>query len=50
MISDWCHVFVNGTGFLNSWKCMFGTILEESSKTNLSKGQKYQVFMISKAN
>jgi hypothetical protein len=18
---DWCHVLINGTGFLNSWKC-----------------------------
>lgn len=21
-IKDWCHVLVNGTGFLNDWKCM----------------------------
>ena len=21
VIDDWCHVLVNGTGFLNSWKC-----------------------------
>lgn len=20
MIHDWCHIFINGTGFLNSWK------------------------------
>lgn len=21
MIQDWCHIFINGTGFLNDWKC-----------------------------
>jgi hypothetical protein len=21
IIQDWCHVFINGTGFLNNWKC-----------------------------
>lgn len=22
IVHDWCNVFINGTGFLNSWKCM----------------------------
>lgn len=23
IMKDWCHVLVNGTGFLNNWKCRF---------------------------
>ena len=21
VVHDWCHILVNGTGFLNDWKC-----------------------------
>lgn len=23
IIKDWCDILVNGTGFLNNWKCWF---------------------------
>lgn len=28
IVKDWCHVLINGTGFLNSWKCLLSRILE----------------------
>ena len=34
MTQDWCHIFINGTGFLNDWKCEH---LDENSKLGALK-------------
>lgn len=29
VVKDWCHILLNGTGFLNDWKC--GCLVIESA-------------------
>jgi hypothetical protein len=52
VIKDWCHVLVNGTGFLNNWKCKVPKSLGGHFRllTFGSQGQKFPGFIALAAN
>ena len=40
VIDDWCHVLVNGTGFLNSWKCnLIGSHIASGCMLTISRAK-----------
>lgn len=45
---DWCHVLINGTGFLNSWKCELIGSEDLKNVLKLRKGRTSKDYMISR--